>query len=49
MWVEIEGANHAQFGWYGVQAGDGVATISRQEQQQIIFENSISFLSTMDQ
>ena len=36
-WLAIEGGNHAQFGWYGEQAGDGVATISRDEQQaQII-------------
>ena len=29
----IEGGNHAQFGNYGVQKGDGVASISREEQQ----------------
>lgn len=28
--VEIEGANHARFGHYGVQPGDGVATTSRE-------------------
>jgi len=28
----IEGANHAQFGWYGDQAGDRPARISRSEQ-----------------
>ncbi|MGA1836708.1 alpha/beta hydrolase [Herbiconiux sp. 11R-BC] len=27
VFVEIEGANHAQFGDYGVQPGDGVSTI----------------------
>jgi hypothetical protein len=32
-WAPIEGGNHAQFGWYGLQPGDGSATISRQEQQ----------------
>jgi hypothetical protein len=31
--VEIEGGNHAGFGSYGAQAGDGVATISPDEQQ----------------
>jgi hypothetical protein len=31
--VPIEGGNHAQFGWYGDQRGDGVATVSRQVQQ----------------
>ena len=32
--IEIEGGNHAQFGWYGEQAGDNPATISREDQQQ---------------
>lgn len=32
-WVRIEGGNHAQFGWYGWQLGDGSARISRPEQQ----------------
>ena len=32
-YVVINGGNHAQFGWYGDQRGDGVATISRAEQQ----------------
>jgi hypothetical protein len=32
--VEIDGGNHAQFGNYGPQAGDGAATISRESQQQ---------------
>jgi pimeloyl-ACP methyl ester carboxylesterase len=32
-WVRIEGGNHAQFGNYGRQFGDGKATISREEQQ----------------
>lgn len=31
--VRIEGGNHAQFGWYGQQAGDDAATISREAQQ----------------
>lgn len=31
--VEIEGGNHAQFGWYGDQSGDNPATITREEQQ----------------
>ena len=29
----IKGGNHAQFGNYGVQKGDGVASVSREEQQ----------------
>jgi hypothetical protein len=32
--VIIDGGNHAQYGAYGPQAGDGAATISREEQQQ---------------
>ncbi len=32
--ISIEGGNHAQYGNYGPQAGDGTATISREEQQQ---------------
>lgn len=47
IWVEMEGANHAQFGWYGEQPGDGVATISRDAQQEIILENTLSFLDTI--
>ena len=32
--VELAGGNHAQFGNYGVQKGDGTASISAQEQQE---------------
>ncbi len=32
VWLEIPGGNHAQFGDYGVQKGDGTASISAQEQ-----------------
>lgn len=32
--VVIEGGNHAQFGHYGPQEGDGIPTISRDEQQR---------------
>lgn len=33
VYAEIVGGNHAQFGHYGAQRGDGEATISREEQQ----------------
>ena len=33
-WIGIAGGNHAQFGSYGPQLGDGRATISRQRQQE---------------
>ncbi len=32
-WVLIEGGNHSQFGWYGFQPGDRLATIDRADQQ----------------
>ena len=35
-WVEINGGNHSQFGYYGHQLFDGNATISRTEQQAIV-------------
>ncbi len=44
IWVEMDGANHAQFGWYGVQPGDGVATISREEQQDWILQETLAFI-----
>jgi dienelactone hydrolase len=33
QWLQIQGGNHAGFGYYGPQNGDGQATISRAEQQ----------------
>ncbi len=33
QFVPITGGNHAQFGWYGDQAGDNPATITREDQQ----------------
>lgn len=33
--VRLEGANHAQFGNYGPQKGDGTATIERAQQQAL--------------
>jgi pimeloyl-ACP methyl ester carboxylesterase len=38
VWAAIEGGNHGQFGWYGLQSGDHPATISRNEQQQLVVE-----------
>jgi len=45
--VVIEGGNHAYFGWYGEQRGDGVATITRAEQQAIALNETIIFLSSL--
>ena len=46
-WVAIEGGNHAQFGWYGPQSGDGTATISREEQQRQIVGATLELLSRL--
>lgn len=46
--VEIEGGNHTYFGWYGegdeLQTDDNPADISRQEQQDIIVQQTAVFL-----
>ena len=47
-WVEIAGGNHAQFGWYGEQPGDGQATISREEQQEQIVNATAEFLESLE-
>lgn len=44
QFVAIQGGNHAQFGWYGVQSGDGSATISREEQQRQIVSTMVHWL-----
>jgi len=44
IWVKIEGGNHAQMGWYGLQPGDGIAAISRDDQQRIVLESLDTFL-----
>jgi hypothetical protein len=43
-WVQIAGGNHAQFGWYGNQPGDGEAVISREDQQLIVIAETTRFL-----
>lgn len=42
--VRIEGGNHAQFGWYGPQVGDGEATITRREQQERVVAATLGVL-----
>jgi pimeloyl-ACP methyl ester carboxylesterase len=44
-WKAIKGGNHAQFGWYGPQSGDGVATVSREEQQAQIVSATATLLA----
>ena len=43
--VRLEGGNHAYFGNYGEQAGDGEATISRDMQQVLTVDSILSFLN----
>lgn len=45
--VAIEGANHAQFGWYGPQAGDAPATLSHSEQLQKLVDGTLALLKTL--
>ena len=47
LWVAIDGGNHAQFGWYGVQERDNPATISRVEQQQRAVEATLQVLRAL--
>lgn len=45
--LEIEGGNHSQFGWYGFQSGDGQATISRMEQIKLVSRLTTDFLDQL--
>ena len=44
IFIAIEGANHAQFGDYGPQKGDVVASISLAEQHQRVAEIMLDFI-----
>jgi hypothetical protein len=46
--VEVAGANHAQFGDYGSQRGDGTATIPRAEAQGLIQAASLELLQRVE-
>ena len=46
--VVIEGGNHAGFGHYGPQAGDGTATIDREEQQRQTAETLLAFVRSLE-
>ncbi len=46
--VPIEGGNHAGFGAYGDQDGDGVATIERDDQWNLIVEASVRLLERVE-
>jgi len=42
--VELAGGNHAQFGDYGIQSGDGTATLSPQLEHGAVVEESLAFM-----
>lgn len=46
--VPVAGGNHAQFGWYGPQAGDNPATIERLEQERRVVEITRDFLLSLE-
>lgn len=45
--IEIDGGNHAQMGYYGAQAGDTAATIPREEQQAIVVEELLGLMEAI--
>jgi len=45
--IVIDGGNHAGFGHYGPQAGDGVASIDREEQQRQTAETVLAFVRAL--
>ena len=49
QFVAIQGGNHAQFGWYGPQARDNPATISRQAQQEQVIAATVGLLQALAQ
>ncbi len=46
-WAQITGGNHAQFGWYGDQAGDHPASISRTDQQAQVVAATLAMLESL--
>jgi acetyl esterase/lipase len=49
VFVEITGGNHAGFGWYGPQSGDGTAEISQERQQALVVTASVRFLESFSE
>lgn len=48
IYEKIEGGNHAYFGNYGKQKGDGTATITQKKQREITIERIEAFLAVLD-
>lgn len=49
VYTTITGGNHAGFGWYGTQNGDGQAEISKASQQEQIADATVDFLESLGQ
>jgi len=49
IFITIDGGNHAGFGWYGAQNGDGVAEISQEAQQAQIVDATVMFLQGLQE
>ena len=47
--ITIDGGNHAGFGWYGAQNGDGLAEISQEAQQTQIVDATVMFLQGLQE
>lgn len=47
-WVAIDGGNHAGFGWYGPQSGDGSAAITRDAQQAQAVAAAVDLLERIE-
>lgn len=47
IFITIEGGNHAGFGWYGAQNGDGLLAISQEVQQRQIVESTSQWLRSL--
>jgi pimeloyl-ACP methyl ester carboxylesterase len=47
-WLEIEGANHRQFGYYGWQIGDCDASITREEQHRRVVTAVADFVGAVE-
>jgi pimeloyl-ACP methyl ester carboxylesterase len=46
-WVAIQGGNHAQFGWYGPQSGDGEASMASEEQQEQVIAATLELMNEL--
>lgn len=45
--VEIEGGNHAGFGWYGEQDGDGEASSTREARQEQVVAATLDLIEAV--